>query len=176
MLKRYYPGATAESVFDIDYQKLYDLGYRALLFDVDNTLVHHGDAVTDEVERLFCDIHKIGLKTLLLSNNSEQRLALFSRNLNTLYIAEAQKPKPDSYLKAAELLGEEKERVLCIGDQVFTDILGANNSGIDSILVHFIQPDKNERIGIRRHVEQWILRLYRHSKAHQRIGQIRKQE
>ena len=46
MFKKFYPYAYVESVFVIDYQKLYEKGYRGLIFDIDNTLVHHGDDST----------------------------------------------------------------------------------------------------------------------------------
>lgn len=44
MLEKYYPYEYAQSVFQIDYQKLYDRGFRGIIFDIDNTLVHHGDS------------------------------------------------------------------------------------------------------------------------------------
>ena len=46
MIKKYYPYEYAESVFMIDYQKLYQKGFRGIIFDIDNTLVHHGDDST----------------------------------------------------------------------------------------------------------------------------------
>ena len=173
MLKRYYPGGYAQSVFHIDYQKLYDRGYRGLIFDVDNTLVHHGDDSNEKVDALFQKLHAMGFKTLLLSNNSAKRLERFKKNIDTQYIPEAGKPEPESYFKALQMLELSKQQVLCIGDQLFTDILGANRSGIDSILVHYIQVDPKAKIGIRRHVEKWILRCYGRSKSYQRLGDIR---
>ena len=70
MLERWYPTAHVPSVFAIDYEKLAALGYKGILFDIDNTLVHHGDDSTPEVDALFRHIHSLGLKTLLLSDNS----------------------------------------------------------------------------------------------------------
>ena len=69
MIKKYYPYEYAESVFMIDYQKLYQKGFRGIIFDIDNTLVHHGDDSTPEIDDLFRKIQGLGLKTLLLSNN-----------------------------------------------------------------------------------------------------------
>ena len=83
-------------------------------------------------------------------------------------------PAPHSYLKALEMLGVSKTQTICIGDQIFKDILGANRSGIDSILVHFIQVRQDEKIGIRRHVEKLILFFYRHSRRYNRLGDIGK--
>ena len=86
MFKILYPFEYAESVFAIDYEKLYRKGYRAVIFDIDNTLVHHGEDSTEEVDELFRSIHRTGLKTLLLSNNDEPRIRRFMRNIDTLAI------------------------------------------------------------------------------------------
>lgn len=173
MLKQYYPYAYADSVFAIDYQKIYDKGYRGILFDIDNTLVHHGDDSTPEIDALFQSIQKTGLRTLLLTNNDEERVKRFIKNIDTLYICDADKPDPKGYIKATEILGVKKEEVLMIGDQIFTDILGANKSGIASILVKFIKLDSEMRIGKRRYLEYLILEFWKHNrKYYKRLGNI----
>lgn len=121
MFKRFYPYAYVDSVFAINYQKLYNMGYRGLIFDIDNTLVHHGDDSTPEIDDLFFRIQKMGFKTLLLSNNTEERIESFLKNIDSLYIHDARKPEKAGYEKAAEMLGIEKEKIMFIGDQVFTD-------------------------------------------------------
>lgn len=105
MLERWYPTAHVPSVFAIDYEKLSALGYKGILFDIDNTLVHHGDDSTPEVDALFRHIHSLGLKTLLLSDNSAVRIERFNRNIRTLFIAEAGKPDPAAYRRACAILG-----------------------------------------------------------------------
>lgn len=174
MLKQYFPNARADSVFSIDYQKLYDLGYRGIIFDIDNTLVHHGDDSTPQVDALFRSIHEIGLKTILLSNNGVSRIERFIRCIDTPYISNADKPKPDNYYRALERMGLEAGQAVVIGDQVFTDILGANRSGIDSILVNFIPAPNETKIGIRRHLERIILAVWRLTGSN-RIGDIWKE-
>lgn len=173
MLSKVYPYQYVDSVFCIDYKKLYDMGYRGLIFDIDSTLVPHGKDSTDEVDNLFKKIYEIGFKTLLLSNNSDERIKRFNKNIKSLYISEANKPKIDNYLLAVDKLKLDKKEVLYIGDQLFTDIYGANKSGIDNILVKFI-PQKNEKkIGKKRRVEQLILKTYSHRKKYNnRIGDI----
>lgn len=177
MFKRFYPYEYFDSVFDIDYTKLYKKGFRAVIFDIDNTLVHHGDDSNEQVDELFKHIHSVGLKTLLLSNNNKERIERFIKKIDTVYIEEADKPKPDNYYKALEMLGCEKEQAVVIGDQVFTDIRGANASGIPSILVKFIRLPNVTKIGKRRQVEKIILKFYRKNKKYQhRIGNISKME
>ncbi len=86
MFKMFYPYEYAESVFAIDYHKLYTLGYRGVIFDIDNTLVHHGEDSTKEVDQLFREIHKAGLKTLLLSNNDTERIERFLANIHSIFL------------------------------------------------------------------------------------------
>lgn len=157
MLGMFFPGERAQSVFSIDYQKLYDLGFRAVLFDIDNTLVHHGKDSTPEVDALFRQIHGIGLKTMLISNNGVERIERFLHNIDSPYIPNADKPSPGNYRKAMELLGVSREETVFIGDQLFTDIFGANRCGIPSILVDFIRAPNETKIGIRRHAEKALL-------------------
>lgn len=94
MLERWYPTAHVPSVFAIDYEKLAALGYKGILFDIDNTLVHHGDDSTPEVDALFRHIHSLGLKTLLLSDNSAVRIERFNRNIRTLLLPRRASPTP----------------------------------------------------------------------------------
>lgn len=175
MLKMFYPYEYVESVFNIDYRKLYNKGYRGIMFDIDNTLVPHGDDSTKEIDELFKNIHNIGFKTLLLSNNGDERIKRFNKNIGALYISNSEKPKVTNYLKGIEMMNIEKEETLFIGDQVFTDIYGANRCGIDNILVKYIGYYKKEKKGIRRNIEKIILKLYEINKSCQnRLGNIQK--
>lgn len=173
MLKVFYPYEYVESVFSIDYIKLYDKGYRGIIFDIDNTLVHHGDDSTEEIDELFRTIQNIGLKTLLLSNNDRERVKRFLVNIESLYICDARKPDVTNYLKAVEMMGIKKNEAIFIGDQVFTDIVGANRSGIANILVKYIRLSEDAKIGKRRQLENIILKCYkRDKKAQNRLGDI----
>jgi len=177
MFKNFYPYEYVESVFSIDYDKLYNKGYKGIIFDIDNTLVHHGEDSTKEIDELFQSIHNIGLKTLLLSNNGEKRIEKFLKNIDSLYISNAEKPTTTNYLKAVEMLNMKKNEVLFIGDQIFTDIYGANKSGIDNILVKYIQNNDETKIGIKRNIEKIVLKFYKLNKNYQnRIGNISKKE
>ena len=177
MFEIFYPYEYVESVFSIDYKKLIKLGYKGLIFDIDNTLVHHGEDSTREVDELFKKIQNMGLKTIILSNNSEKRVKKFLENIDSLYIFDAQKPKKINYLKSIDMLKLTKNEVVVIGDQIFTDIFGANRSGISSILVKYLRKSKSEKIGKKRRVEKFILNFYKKNKKYQnRMGNIQKKE
>ena len=176
MLKKFYPYEYVDSVFAIDYQKLWQLGYRGLLFDIDNTLVHHGDDSTPEIDALFSEIQAMGFKTLLLSNNEEKRINRFMQNITSYYIHDAEKPKAWAYIKAAEIMELKKDQCVVIGDQAFTDIFGANRVGMASILVRFIRLPGLKKLGKRRRVEQAVLLTWRlRPKYKHRLGGISKQ-
>ena len=62
MLQRFYPEQCAISTYSIDYHELYNKGYRGLLFDIDNTLVKHGEDATEEAIALFQQLKNIGFQ------------------------------------------------------------------------------------------------------------------
>ena len=165
-LTRYFPHEYVDDVFSIPYYALYKKGIRGLIFDIDNTLVPHGADCTEEVISLFAKLHKIGFSTLLLSNNSAQRLEKFNQNIGAYYIADSNKPQIEGFQRALAMLEMENSEVVVIGDQLFTDICGANDSNIPSILVRYIGHEKWEWKGWRRYLEQFILLLYRCSKKY----------
>ena len=159
MFKRFYPFEYVESVFNIDYEKLYNMGFRGIMFDIDNTLVPHGDDSTAEIDELFKRIHAIGFKTLMLSNNGKERIERFLKNIDSDYIDNSEKPKKKNYLEGIKKMGLNKEKVLFVGDQVFTDILGANRAKIPSILVKYIGYYDEGTKGKRRDLESFILKF-----------------
>ena len=159
MIEKFYPCEYVKSVFDIEFKKLYDSGIKAVIFDIDNTLVFQNEDATEETERLFAALHKLGLKTMILSNNNEERVRRFLRNIDSPYICKAYKPFRKGYLKALERLGVKKEEAVFVGDQLFPDLLGANRCGIRSILVRYIEKS-GSKPQLRRRFEKAILRSY----------------
>ena len=177
MIGLFFPYEYVDSVFSIDYEKLVQKGFKGIIFDIDMTLVPHGADSTKEIDELFRTIHKAGLKTLLLTNNSEERVKRFIKNIDTLYLCDAEKPNPEGYLKAIQMMGIKKNETVFIGDQIFIDIYGANRCGIASILVKYVTAEVETKIGIRRNLEKIILKLYGITKVyHHRLGDILKTE
>ena len=168
----FYPSYYVEDVFSIDYEKLMTMGYKALIFDIDNTLVPHGADSTNAVDELFAKLNDMGMKTLLLSNNNQARIERFKKNFHTLYIEEAGKPHPQCYHMAVEMLEVKPNEVMVVGDQLFTDILGANRAGLESILVKYIGYYKKEKKGIRRNLEKVLLWFYWHSRCYRKRQNI----
>ena len=160
MLKRFYPYAYVDSVFAINYQKLYNQGYRGIIFDIDNTLVPHGAPSDQKSEKLFENLKQIGFQCCLLSNNQYQRVSSFNEKIQVHFIENAHKPSRKNYLKAMELMGTSLENTLFVGDQLFTDVYGAKRVGIHNILVKPIHPKEEIQIVLKRKLEKIVLFFY----------------
>ncbi len=136
MFKKFYPNECAESTYAIDFQKYYDLGYRGILFDIDNTLVEHGLPATDRAVELFHKLREIGFKTCLISNNQEPRVKPFADLVESDYIFNAHKPSTKNYEKAMQIMETGIEESMFVGDQLFTDVYGANRARMYTILAY----------------------------------------
>lgn len=161
MFKRFYPVLYVDSSYGIDYEGLYAKGIRGLIYDVDNTLVPHGAPATKEAVALFEKLRKIGFNTCIISNNKEPRVKPFADLVNSRYIYKAGKPKRENYIKAMEIMGTDLNSTYFIGDQIFTDIYGANRTGIPSILVKPINKKEEFQIVLKRKLEKIVLFFYK---------------
>ncbi len=168
IFRNFYPNEYRKSTYYIDFKKYYEMGYRGILFDVDNTLVPHGAPPDDRVRELFRQLKEIGFKTCLISNNKEERVKPFADELETKYICNAHKPSRKSYRKAFDLLETGREQTMFVGDQVFTDVYGANRVKMYTILVRPIHPKEEIQIIIKRKFEKIILFFYREERREQR--------
>lgn len=161
MLKLFYPDKYIESTYSIDFQMLYEKGYRGLLFDIDNTLVGHGADSDERSVRLFQDLKEIGFETCLISNNQRERVERFNKDIQTNFIYNAHKPAGVNYHKAMELMGTNLNNTIFIGDQLFTDVFGAKRIGMKNILVKPIGSKEEIQIVLKRYLERIVLHFYR---------------
>ncbi len=160
MLQTFYPGEYLDSVYVIDFDQLYQDGYRGVIFDIDNTLVPHGAPADARAEALFARLKEIGYQCCLLSNNKEPRVKLFNEKIQVNYIHKAHKPRKAGYEKAMELMGTDRRNTIFVGDQIFTDVWGANLAGIRTILVKPLHPKEELQIILKRYPEKIILHSY----------------
>lgn len=165
MFQRFYPDEYLDSTYDIDFDKFYQQGYRGVIFDIDNTLVPHGAPADERSIALFRHLKELGFEALLLSNNKEPRVKMFNQDIHVKYIFKAGKPKAAGYQRAMELMGTNQKNTLFVGDQIFTDMWGANKAGIHSILVKPIHPKEEIQIVLKRKLEAIVLHFYLKHKA-----------
>jgi len=161
MLSRFYPDEYRISSYVIPYQEFYEKGYRGIIFDIDNTLVPHGAPADKRATELFERLKEIGFSSCLLSNNREYRVKSFNETIQTYYIYDGGKPSTKNYNKAMNLMRTDTTNTLFIGDQLFTDVWGANRTGIYSILVKPIHPHEEIQIVLKRYIERIVLFFYR---------------
>lgn len=164
MFKKFYPDLMHPSVYTLDFKKIYKDGYRGVIFDIDNTLVKHGEPATKEAIAFFDKLRELGFKTCLLSNNKEPRVKPFATEVASPYIFKADKPSRRNYVKAMEIMGTDKSTTIFIGDQLFTDVYGARRTGIYSVLTSPIDKKEEIQIVLKRYLEKIVLYFYRRAK------------
>ena len=158
MYQSLFPSEDYDSAYDIDFYAYYNKGYRGILFDVDNTLVEHGQPVTIRAIELFARLREAGFKTCIISNNKEYRVKPLADALESYYVYKAGKPAARGYIEGMEHMGTSGSTTLFVGDQIFTDILGANRAGIHSILVKPVAKHEEIQIVLKRKLEYFILK------------------
>lgn len=169
MLNKFYPNEYVESSYVIDYERLYEMGFRGLLFDVDNTLVGHGAKADERAKNLFIRLKKIGFQVCLISNNKEERVTTFNNEVNVKCIFNAHKPSRKGYARAMKTIGTNVNNTVFIGDQIFTDVYGANRAGLKTILVKPIHPREEIQIVLKRYLEKIVLFFYKRRKNHNKM-------
>ena len=163
MFEKFFPDEYLGSTYKIPFEKLYEQGYRGVIFDIDNTLVPHGAPADERARALFKRLKSIGFRCCLISNNQKPRVEMFNKDIQVDYVYNAHKPSIRNYLKAMEIMGTDQSNSLFIGDQLFTDVWGAKRAGIRNILVKPIHPKEEIQIVLKRYLEKIVLYFYKKS-------------
>ena len=168
MFQKWYPTARIHSSYEIDYDRLYAEGIRGVIFDIDNTLVSHGAPADEKAVALFERIRQAGLSTCLISNNQAPRVSPFAEAVGSAFVYDAHKPSTKEYRHAMEIMGTDERSTVFVGDQLFTDVWGANRAGIPSIWVDPIHPKEEIQIVLKRYLERIVLHFYEKRKRTER--------
>lgn len=162
MFDIFFPDRYVASTYAIDFDELYERGFRGLIFDIDNTLVPHGAGADGRAMRLFRHLRELGFLTMLISNNSEARVKPFAWQLQTEYVHKAGKPKKRGYERAIRQMKLSPGRILFVGDQIFTDIWGANRAGMRTVLTDPVDPATDE---IQIVIKRWLEKPFRRKRC-----------
>lgn len=156
----FYPTLYRRRITDVTIEDLQRMGVRGVLLDVDNTLTtHDAPDLTDEVKAWLASMQEAGFSLIVVSNNKPERVAPFAQKIGLPFAALAHKPMPSGYKNAAATLGVPKKECVAIGDQIFTDVMGANLAGISSVLLEPIQPEVEQKfIVFKRKLERILLK------------------
>lgn len=137
MVESFMPDIYQKSIYYINYDKLYKKGIRCILFDLDNTITPpHVRKPTKRLMKLFDELKDKGFKLIIMSNSPKHRIEPYKTVLNVDACAFALKPRKNKYERIMEKFKYKPTEVAAIGDQLITDIYGANKLDITSILVN----------------------------------------
>ncbi len=137
MFDKFVPDIYAKSIYSINYEKLKSSGIKCMIYDLDNTLTPIDlSSPTKELKNLFARLKTMGFKLMILSNSGRHRVEPFKSGLGIDAGASSKKPKKDKYEKIMKNYNFKTSEIAMVGDQLITDIYGANRMDITSILVN----------------------------------------
>lgn len=156
-----YPKLYCEKITDITIDYLKKNNIKGLILDVDNTLIDYNKNMLPGLEAWIEKIKKNNIKCIIVSNsNKKDKVETVAKKLDIQYIFFATKPLKRGFKKAQKILGIENENIGVIGDQIFTDIIGANRSKMFSILVKPINEKDLIITKWKRPIEEKIIQKY----------------
>lgn len=156
------PTARAERITDISIRDLNKLSVRVILLDVDNTVVSYKDkAPIEGCLEWINEAIEAGFELFIVSNNqSRERVRLIAEKFSLPFEYLALKPLPKGFIRAFKRTKCYREECIVIGDQIFTDILGANLAGMKSVLLTPIEEETGFSFKIRRKLEKGLRKKY----------------
>lgn len=141
---------------DIEYMNMHNK--KVIISDLDNTLISWDSKKdTKQLTKWLNKMRKAGFDIVVVSNNTEERVREFCKNLNLQYVAEAKKPFTIGFKKALSKVNRKPEEAIILGDQVLTDILGGKSLGAMSVLVKPISKTDAFKTRINRFFESKII-------------------
>ena len=157
-----YPKSYFNNVLEIDNDFLKKNQIKAIFLDIDNTILDTDNNMLEGLEEWVKNKQEQGIKFCILSNtNKKKKAERMSKILDIPYVYFAKKPLKFGFKRAKKIVKEDSnQNIAVVGDQVLTDVLGANRCKMHSILV---SPLKNKDIWvtkINRLLEKQILKKY----------------
>lgn len=115
---------------ELDIKQLKDRGFKTVFIDIDNTIAYPGTGeFTDEAKEFVKSIKDIGMRPVIFSNNTKDRVSSFVKDYDVDWYYLVMKPLPFAFIKYAKKYNCKTNECVVIGDQLMTDMLGANLSG-----------------------------------------------
>lgn len=160
MLGIFKPTWMVESIYNISPEQLKKIGVEVVLTDLDNTLIAWNmPEATEETLEWIQWMREAGIQVVIISNNSGNRVERVASILGVDFFPNAFKPTKRGFKKIFDQLEYNRENTVMVGDQILTDIIGANNIGIESVLVKPILDSDAWNTKINRFIELRIMKL-----------------
>jgi hypothetical protein len=158
---KYLPDFIAKSIFEMDLQKLKDMGIKGLAVDIDNTLVPMNVKEPSADAAKWVDKAKsLGFQVCILSNAMNHRAELFMDKLGIHGVGFAQKPSRKGYDLAAKRMGLKHSECAILGDQLFTDIKGGVKAGFVTVFTEYLDGNEIKWVKFKRIFEDRIIKKY----------------
>lgn len=157
----FYPDEYLENVKKISIELLEKNNIKALILDVDNTLIDFYKNMPEGTTKWCNDLKQKGIKFCILSNsNNIEKVEKVAKELDIKYFYLAAKPFKRGFKKAIKYLEEDSKNIAAVGDQIFTDVIGANRCKMFSILVKPIKEKDLLITKIKRPLENFVINKY----------------
>lgn len=163
MLRMFLPRLLVDSVYEIDLDELASAGIRGIIADLDNTLIgaREPDA-TPKLKQWLETVRGKGFRVVVVSNNTRARVTRVAEPIDVAFIPSARKPLRGAFRKALDIMQLKPEQTAVVGDQLLTDVLGANRMGMHPILVAPVAPqDESPFTRFNRIIERRIFKSLR---------------
>lgn len=135
------PDLETATLTDVSLEDLWSRGFRGIIIDLDNTVCgYHESTLAPGVQDWVIAAKARGFALVMVSNNFRERVAAFGAQLDVPTVPSALKPLPQGFLLALRCLGTRRAQTIVIGDQLFTDVLGAKILGLHAILTQPLVP------------------------------------
>ena len=142
------------TICDLSPGLLKKYGIKGLLLDLDNTLTTHDNPLpADGVPEWIAKMKSNGIKMCIVSNNHPPRVKPFADLLGLDFVCEGKKPLSKGFCEAKEKMGLPWESLAVVGDQIFTDVLGARLKGLKCVFVFPIEHEKTKFFKFKRKME-----------------------
>lgn len=158
-----YPHMQKDRVTDISADELQALGVRGLLLDIDNTLTtHYSQELSEKVADWIADMRAAGIRMTVISNAKRHRVEPFAEKIGMSCVWLAAKPLPFGMWRGVRRLGLRRRECMAVGDQTFTDTLGARLAGVRCVQLMPIQLELDKPfLMFKRRLEKPILARYK---------------
>ena len=160
-----YPKTYLNKVQDITIQFLIENKIKALILDVDNTLIDYYKNLSDDVIEWAHSLQGQGIKMYILSNtNKKDKVEKVANSLEIPYKLFARKPSKGGFMKIQKEIKIEPENIGVVGDQIFTDVIGGNRCNMFTILVDPVTPKDYWYTAWKRPIENKIKQKFKNMK------------
>jgi len=161
MFSKFIPDYFFNDIYEIPKGFFTSHGIKAVICDIDNTLVTYDDKhPTEKLLGFIKSLTDEGIKIAFVSNNNKERVELFNSSLGFHAYPNSKKPSKRALLAAMKAMGTTKDNTALLGDQIFTDIYSGKRAGLLCVLVKPIKDKKTLFFKTKRLLEKPFINMY----------------